>query len=331
MGKLNTAMRAFLGERERFADLFNGVFFQGKPVIRADRLREASETYSDITAAPMDRTRDLKMVTGDGETLRILALENQTNIDYTLPYRCMQYDALEYGRQLQELKKYNKTRKTLSSPAERLCGITRQDRLAPVYTLCLYHGEEPWDGPLSLRDMVDFGADREDMGRFFTDYPITLFCVNEQDNFQMFHTELREVFTVMHCRQNKRLLYDIFLQNPACRALDAETLKIMSIILNAPTLWNKRNKYILKNQTKDREEYDMCQAMRELLADAEAAGRKQGINQGISQGINQGAADKTRTIVSNMLTRGMSDEDICAIAECTPEFINTVRRNIKKS
>lgn len=148
----------------------------------------------------------------------------------------------------------------------------------------------------------------------------------------MFHTELREVFTVMNCRRNKKLLYDTLLRDPACRTLDAETLKVVSIILNAPKLWGRRDNYILKNQTENREEYDMCQALRELLADAEAAGRKQGISQGISQGINQGfsrgATDKTRTIVLNMLTRGMSDEDICAIAECTPEFINAVRKKI---
>ena len=331
MGKLNIAMRTFLCDRERFADLFNGVFFQGKPVIRADRLLEASETYSDITENTLDRTRDLKMVTDDGETLRIFALENQANIDYTLPYRCMQYDALEYGRQLRELKKYNKAHKLLSTPAERLCGVTRQNRLAPVYTLCLYHGEEPWDGPVSLRDMMDFGADREDMGRFFADYPITLFCVNKQDSFHMFHTELREVFSVMNYRRDKKQLYEVLLQDPSYRALDAETLKVMSIILNAPKLWSEREKYINKNE--NREEYNMCQAMRELLADAEATGRKQGISQGISQGlsqgisqgISQGVADKTRTVVLNMLARGMSDEDICAIAECTAEFIHTVR------
>ena len=323
MGKLNTAMRTFLCDRERFADLFNGVFFQGKTVIRADRLLEGSETYSDMTENPLDRTRDLKMITDNGETLRILALENQENIDYTLPYRCMQYDSLEYGRQLRELKKYNKTRKLLSTPAERLCGITRQDRLAPVYTLCLYHGEEPWDGPLSLRDMVDFGADREDMGRFFADYPITFFCVNEQESFHMFHTELREVFAVMNLRRNKRLLYEVLLQDSSYRTLDAETVKVISVILNAPRLWSERKKYINKNENK--EEYDMCQAMRELLADAAAAGKEQGINQGISQGISQGAADKTRTVVTNMLERGMSEEDICAIAECNAEFIQAVR------
>ena len=61
----------------------------------------------------------------------------------------------------------------------------------------------------------------------------------------------------------------------------------------------------------------MCQAMKELLADAAAAGKE--------QGISQGAADKTSIVVSNMLARGMSDEDICAIAECTTEFVQTVR------
>ena len=168
-----------------------------------------------------------------------------------------------------------------------------------------------------------FLCDREDMGRFFANYPITLFCVNEEVSFHMFHTELREVFSVMNFRRDKKRLFEILLQEPSYRALDAETLKVLSIILNAPKLWSEREKYINKNEK--REEYNMCQAMRELLADAEATGRKQGISQGLSQGISQGAADKTRTVVLNMLARGMSDEDICAIAECTAEFIHTTR------
>ena len=137
----------------------------------------------------------------------------------------------------------------------------------------------------------------------------------------MFHTELREVFSVMNYRRNKRQLYELLLKEPFYRSLDAETLKIMSVILNAPGLWSRREKYITINENGNQEEYDMCQAMRELLADERAAGRKQGI----SQGISRGAEDKTRTVVSNMLARGMPDKDICAIAECTPEFIHTVR------
>ena len=135
----------------------------------------------------------------------------------------------------------------------------------------------------------------------------------------MFQTELREVFAVMNLRRNKRQLYEVLLRDPSYRTLDAETVKEMSVILNAPRLWSERKRYINRNENK--EGYDMCQAMRELLADAAAAGKEQGI----SQGISQGAADKTRIVVTNMLARGMSDDDICAIAECNSEFIQTVR------
>ena len=101
------------------------------------------------------------------------------------------------------------------------------------------------------------------------------------------------------------------------RILDAETLKVLSVILNVSKLWSKRKKYIARNEIENREEYDMCQAMSELLADAAEGGRKQGINQGIRKGINkgisQGVEDKTRTVVLNMLARGMSDLCHCRV------------------
>lgn len=161
MGKRNTAMCSFLSSRRRFADLFNGIFFGGRQLIQAADLQEASEQYAALGDNPSERTRDIKMLLNTGETLRILALENQNRVDYTLPYRCMQYDSLEYGKQLRTSEEW-------------LCGITKKDRLAPVYTICLYHGEEPWDGPYALRDMVDFGEDRDGMGKFFADYPLRL-------------------------------------------------------------------------------------------------------------------------------------------------------------
>ena len=178
MGKMNTAMCSFLSSTNRFADFFNGVLFQGREIIRASDLQAASEQYSETAGTHSQSFRDIKMYLGSGETLRILALENQNSVDYTLPYRCMQYDAMEYGRQLKELKQYNTSRKLLRNSAEWLCGITKDDRLAPVYTLCLYHGEDPWDGPLTLKDMMRFDGDREKLQQYFTDYPMRLFCVN---------------------------------------------------------------------------------------------------------------------------------------------------------
>lgn len=42
---------------------------------------------------------------------------------------------------------------------ERLGKFRKKDQIAPVYTICLYHGIEEWDGPRCLKDMMDF--DRE--------------------------------------------------------------------------------------------------------------------------------------------------------------------------
>lgn len=50
-------------------------------------------------------------------------------------------------------------------------------------------------------------------------------------------------------------------------------------------------------------------------------GKKEGFLIGYMEGIEE----KTKIIILNMLKRNMSDEDICALAECSLEMINEVR------
>lgn len=280
-----TAMRSFLCDRRRFADLFNGILFRGHEIIQAEDLQEASEQYAAMEDGVSERARDIKMSMRTGETLCVLALENQSSVDYTLPYRCMQYDSLGYGKQLEELKRSNREAKSLRTPAEWLCGFAAEDRLTPVYTLCLYHGEEPWNGPLALRDMMDFGEDKDHMSRFFADYPLRLFCVNGQEDFSNFHTELREVFTVLAHRRDKKRLYAAMTESAFLRRLDKETLKVLSVLLDVPGLWEGRKRFMSVSEEKE-EEYDMCQAIRELLEDAKNDGMSEGMSQGITQGLS---------------------------------------------
>ena len=42
MGKYDRCMKAYLQDKRRFADFFNGSCFQGRQVIRAEDLEEAS-------------------------------------------------------------------------------------------------------------------------------------------------------------------------------------------------------------------------------------------------------------------------------------------------
>ena len=81
----------------------------------------------------------------------------------------MDYDCREYGRQIREAQRANEAldkagEKVYADAGERLCKVRKEERFAPVYTLCLYHGEEAWDGPRSLKDMMDFGDEEPEEG-----------------------------------------------------------------------------------------------------------------------------------------------------------------------
>lgn len=197
-----------------------------------------------------------------------------------------------------------------------MCGVGKDDRLAPVYTICLYHGMETWDGPRTLSDMMDFGDEENGFRKIFKDYPLHLYCVNDADDLRVFHTETGMLFEVLQHRRDRKGLKKLMENNERYKHIDADTLEIMSVMLEQPSIWERREKYMEKNEENE-EEYDMCQALREWAEEERSIGRE--------EGLRAGADDKTRVIVKNMLLRGMSDEDIMVIAECGREFVDKVR------
>lgn len=243
MGKEKNIMNSYLAVPERFAEFFNAVCFEGKDVICPEGLKDASEKY-DIALAgnpetgentgTEERIRDIKKLYSGGSVLRVLAMENQNYVDYTAGLRNMQYDAMEYTGQLKFLKAKHKYKDNVDPHAvlkpatsdEMLSGVSRSDMLHPAYTLWFYHGEAEWDGPRSLRDMMDFGDDSDGMSEFFHD-----------------------------------------------------TVEAMSIMLHMPEIWDNRENFMRINE--EREEYDMCQGMREWLEEE----RNIGFNEGIEKGI----------------------------------------------
>ena len=101
MGKISNSINHYLSDNRRFADLFNGVCFQGERVIRAEDLWENAQVYHRIISEAAqtekhtgrrERIRDICKIMKAGETRRVLALESQQLTDYAMPFRCMQYD-----------------------------------------------------------------------------------------------------------------------------------------------------------------------------------------------------------------------------------------------
>ena len=300
MGKSNNVWKRYFRNKRRLADLFNGIYFQGEDVIKAEQLEDATEVYVAADAENpgtlaknkiVERIRDVKMKLHTGEIFRMLGIEDQNEIDYTMPFRCMQYDTMEYGSQLDDLRRKNDEEDCYSSWAERICKVKKNDRIFPVYTLCLYHGEELWDGPRCLKDMMEFGEDMDGMSKFFADYPFRLICLNEIEDFEVFHSEIKQLFKAAKYRKNKKKLCELMETDPEYWHMDGDTLEVMSVMLNAPKLWENRKKYMKKEEEK--EEYDMCQALRELEEDARSEGIKEGIINTLVSLVKQGLLQVT--------------------------------------
>ena len=331
-GKISNSINHYLSDNRRFADLFNGICFQGESVVRAEDLSDTSQVYYGITGTAgknqsaqqtgegeryperRDRTRDICKQLKNGGTLRILAVENQEKVDYTMPYRCMEYDVMEYGKQLETLRKKNRQEHP-KNVAEKIGGIKKTDRLAPVYTICLYHGVETWDGPRTLGDMMDFGDKDEGFRKIFKDYPMQLYCLNEEQDLRMFHTEVGLLFQALQYRRDRVGLKKLMEQDERYQHIDAETLETISVMLEKPSIWENREDYMGKNE-EDKEEYNMCQALREWAEEERSIGRQEGV------------VEERQIIVRNMLLRGMADADIMAIAECDREVIDKIRLSL---
>ena len=74
---------------------------------------------------------------------------------------------------------------------------------------------------------------------------------------------------------------------------------------------------------------DMCKGLADWIAEEREAGMEAGMEAGKEIGYRECDEVKTRRVVINMLNRGMSDEDIMAVAECDRTLIDEIRKNWK--
>ena len=92
--------------------------------------------------------------------------------------------------------------------------------------------------------------------------------------------------------------------------LSKETWEAIAVMTDNATMLQKKDKY--KTENGEEEEYNMCQALEELMEDNRNEGRREG----------------RKTVVKNMLDRGYEIEDICAIAGCEASFVEDVRKEL---
>ena len=143
MGKKDITQMKFLRDTRHFADIWNGLAFNGKQVVKWNELKEISPVgLADHNGRKSKKTSDMVMaMTKNGEQLAILIAENQLEIDYSMIVRVYLREAMEYDKQVLEIAKKNKTDyknqasknsildDNLTSPGEYMYSFRKTDRL----------------------------------------------------------------------------------------------------------------------------------------------------------------------------------------------------------
>lgn len=279
MGKKDLTLKSYLSDPERYADVYNGSVFRGMQVLDGAQLEEAPAA-----------------------TVRAAG-----NV------------ALEYDRQVKNIQRRNgaayRDRPEKGSAGEYLYKIGKTDRIRPVSTLIIYWGSEPWDGPRSLHEILDFGGMAEDMvqelKKLIPEYPLHILDLNETNDYSGFRTPLRTVFELYARRSDKQQFLDYVKEHEECRHLDVETHEVIRQLMGAAKLRS------LQHKTKqEEEEQDMWKAIEDLIED----GRQEGRQAGRQEGRQAGEANQIIAIIDSMMEKlHCTLEEACEYAGKTSE------------
>lgn len=232
MGKKDLYQSDFYEDKSRFADVFNGVLFAGKDVIKPGELEETDSVLVSLTKKNQgkkvicDKIRKWK-----GNYVSLMVLENQSYIDYGMVFRVMESEALGYGKQKRERFRTKYRKKIKYDKNEYLSQMKKGEKFTPIITLVLYLGKDKvWDGETSLYEMLDLD---EELKPYVNNFRLNVFDYHNYENFEVFRTENRLLFEMLSNADDKKKMIHLLKQEKEYRSLDAESAKVILGIIGA--------------------------------------------------------------------------------------------------
>lgn len=278
----------YFEDPNRFADLINGFVCDGKNVVDASQVKECNRIIprkQKSKGSWKTRTliRDVVREVQAGTRVLVMSLENQSDIHYAMLVRTMDGDSAEYSEQLRKKKKEHREKGDLTG-AEYLSGIEKEEKLIPVVTLVVYFGTEPWDGPKTLKEMLDLSGVPKELEGMVNDYPIHLLEVRRYQHLEKFQTDLKYVFGFLQNEQDGKKLKEYIEENRmALEHIQEDAYGLISVTSHSKEL--ERMKEMNRNEEGD---YDMCKGLREWMEDERRQGEENGKEIGIKIGEENG-------------------------------------------
>ena len=269
-----------LSDNCRYADLINGLVFQGKQLVREQDLSDMDSQTGMWGSLPAggkhrhkQRYRDLVRKVAFGVNFAVVGIENQEEVNYLMPLRNMAYDAAEYERQAAAIGKSVHMRSDITA-AEFLSGFAKADKLHPCITLVLFFGEK-WEGSRDLYGILDLAGIPKELRAYINNYPIHVFEVRSLENTEVFQTDLKQIFDFIRYSKDKEKLRKLVQNDPAYQNMAEDAYDMVVEYTHAEEMISVKKYYGKDGKV------NMCEALTALIED----GRQEGISQGIEQGI----------------------------------------------
>lgn len=281
--KPDTILKNFWRDNHHFADLFNAALFNGEQVLNPDDLSEVDTDVSSILkfnghAETVQKVLDVVKKTAYGIDFVIWGLENQSKIHYAMPLRHMIGDGFSYLKEYQEIAAKNRKDKNFASSDEFLSNMKKTDRLHPMISLCVYYGENPWDGPLCLMDMLEVP---EKIKPLVSDYKMNLIELRTSGSLQFHNQDVNTVFDI------SRSIYERDYNKINTVYKNMLISSELGVVIGAITQSQELIDHALELEQKGGQ-VNMCSALEELKREGKQEGLQEGKKEGLQEGMIAG-------------------------------------------
>lgn len=304
----------YFEDHRRFADLINGFVFLGEQIVAPEDITELNRVLTKIwrksgwLRAQM-MIRDLARQVRIGVGAVMIAVENQSDVHYAMPIRIMSADSAAYDAQWKKRKRKNRLKRGLLN-SEFLSGMKKDEKLTPCFTIVIYFGEVPWNGPRNLKDMLDLDTLPAQVQKLVADYPVNLLEVRRLKHLEYFKTDIQYVFGLLQNTGNStKLKQYIDSHREQFENLEEDAYDVISMMSHSKELQLSKNSNRNENGG-----INMCKAIQDLIAE--------GVNQGIEQGLENGIALTKK--VFRLHSHGLSVEEIAHKCNISAEKVKWI-------
>ncbi|MGN0170451.1 MAG: Rpn family recombination-promoting nuclease/putative transposase [Lachnospiraceae bacterium] len=308
MGEKDATEKLLEDYEDVFADIVNGVIFQGEQRVRPDSLRESSvRSQYKAGGKVREQERDVAKYWTDSKVdIALYGLENQTTVDQTMPLRIMGYDGAGYRKQILKSEDEKTEQKTAGDVAEP--GIVEagkkefpvkrtEQKFVPVITLVLYFGtEHKWRKPQCLKDVIEIP---EGLDHYVNDYTIHVVNVAwlTDEEIDCFQSDFKLVarFFVEKRKKNHEWMRN---NRQEIKHVD-EIIKLFSA-MTGDSLYEE----IIRNYD-TKEVHTMCEVLEYYINEGRAEGR--------AEGRTEGRTEERMEMIARMIEKGFPVETILSL------------------